>query len=463
MKKLTLPITISILLIAAYEVVHLSKPELLSMKGTEYVIAALLVGFSIILVRAVSYLLFDVVFVKRKGREAPALLRGLLSTVLYALCFVLIYKLILRNELGSFEFVATSTVVSVIIGLALQDTLGNLFAGISIHIEQPFHILDAIRIGSELGKVEAVTWRTTSIRTNNNTLIIFPNSKVARESLEVYPFNGLNRRVLRFPAPYQLPPQRVIPLVRETVRTLPNIAPEKIPVVRIAEFHDSSITYEILYWVKDYMLTPDLDAKIREHIWYVYRRNEIDIPYPIRHVLMEELQSTSKPQNEGYEKIIEAVAIFEPLTAEEREAVVKSLVKYVYAPGEVILRHGEPGDSMFVISRGKAEVQVPQTNGSLQRVAVLEQGNFFGEMALLTGEPRNADVSALDEVEILEIRKSVLQQLLDENSQLAEALSHKLAERQAELVERSRAMPEDEKRIHSKNLLHRVKRFFNLD
>lgn len=463
MKKLTLPITISILLIAAYEVVHLLKPELLAMKGTEYVIAALLVGFSIILVRAVSYLLFDIVFVKRKGREAPALLRGLLSTVLYAICFVLIYKLILRNELGSFEFVATSTVVSVIIGLALQDTLGNLFAGISIHIEQPFHILDAIRIGSELGKVEAVTWRTTSIRTNNNTLIIFPNSKVARESLEVYPFNGLNRRVLRFPAPYQLPPQRVIPLIRETVRTLPNIATEKIPVVRIAEFHDSSITYEVLYWVKDYMLTPDLDAKIREHVWYVYRRNEIDIPYPIRHVLMEEQQPALKPQNENYEKIIEAVAIFEPLTAEERDTVIKSLVKYVYAPGEVILRHGDPGDSMFVISRGKAEVQVPQTNGNLQRVAVLEQGNFFGEMALLTGEPRNADVNALDEVEILEIRKGVLQQLLNENSQLAEALSHKLAERQAELVERSRAMAEEEKRIHSKTLLHRVKRFFNLD
>lgn len=462
MKKLTLPITISILLIAAYEVVRFFKPEVLAMKGTEYVIAALLVGFTIILVRAVSYVLFDVVFVKRKAREAPALLRGLLSTVLYAVCFILIYKVVLRNELGGFEFIATSTVVSVIIGLALQDTLGNFFAGISIHIEQPFHILDAIRIGGEIGKVEAVTWRTTSIRTSNNTLIIFPNSKVAREQLEVYPFNGLNRRVLRFPAPYQLPPQRVIPLVRETARTLPGIAPERIPVVRIAEFHDSSITYEILYWVKDYMLTPDLDAKIREHIWYVYRRNDIDIPYPIRHVLMEEQQPVLKPREETHDRIIEAVAIFEPLTAEERDAVVKSLVKYIYAPGEIILRQGDPGDSMFVISRGKAEVQIPQTNGSLQRVAVLERGNFFGEMALLTGEPRNANVSALDEVEVLEIRKSVMQELLNKNSQLAEALSHKLVERQAELVERARLMPEEEKRRHSQTLLHRVKGFFNL-
>src|ERR1044072_7219 len=193
MKKLTVPITITVLLSAAYAMGRLFKPDLMAMKGAKYVLAALLVGFSIILVRAASYLLFDIVFGKRKGREAPALVRGLLSTILYAICFMLIYKLLLNSELGGFEIIATSTVVSVIIGLALQATLEHFLAGISIHIEQPFHILDAIRIDKEIGKVEAVTWRTTSIRTNNNTLIFFPNRKGAREPLEVYPFNGLNR------------------------------------------------------------------------------------------------------------------------------------------------------------------------------------------------------------------------------------------------------------------------------
>lgn len=463
MKKLILPTTIGILLIVAYEAVRIFKPEILAMRVSDYVIAALLVGFSIILVRTVSYLLFDVAFVKRKGREAPALLRGLLSIILYTICFLLIYKLQLRNELGGFEFIATSTVVSVIIGLALQDTLGNFFAGLSIHIEQPYHILDTIRIGTEIGRIEAVTWRTTSIRTNNNTVIVFPNSRVAREPLEIYSFNDLNRRVLRFPAPYDMPPQKVIPLVRETVRTIANVAPERIPVVRIAEFHDSSITYEILYWVRDYMWAPEIDSKIREHIWYVYRRNDIEIPYPIRHVLLEEQQPSLKPQAESYDKIIEAVDIFEPLAAEEREVIVRSLVRYVYAPGETILRRGEPGDSMFVISRGKVEVQLPQTNGGLERVAVLEEGNFFGEMALLTGEPRNADIHAVDEVEILEIRKSVLQMLLTDNQELAEALSRKLAKRQAELATHTHAMPEEEKSIHSETLLRRIKRFFSLN
>jgi small-conductance mechanosensitive channel/CRP-like cAMP-binding protein len=462
MKKLALPLTLSILLLVVYETLKIVKPDVVAMAGYRYLLAAFLIGFSVFVVRAVSFVLFDVVFLKRKGREAPALLRGLLSIVLYSLFFLLIYRVVLDAQLGGFEIIATSTVVSVIVGLALQDTLGNFFAGLSIHIEQPFHILDAIRIGDMLGRVEAVTWRTTAIRTNNNTVILLPNSKVAREALEIYPFNSLNRRVFSFPAPYSIAPQKIIPLVRDTVRTVPNVAPEKTPVVRISNFSDSSITYEILYWVKDYMWIHDIDAKIREHIWYVYSRNQIEIPFPIRHVLLEQQEPRMKSQDDGYERVIASVDIFEPLTFTEREAVVKSLIKYAYAPGEAIIRCGDPGDSMFIICRGRVEVQLPSNNGDLKHVAVLEPGNFFGEMALLTGEPRNADVYALDEVEVLEIRKPVIQQLFGENAGLAEALSHKITERQVGLAEHSRAMSEDVKQAQKETILRRIKRFFSL-
>jgi small-conductance mechanosensitive channel/CRP-like cAMP-binding protein len=462
MKKLALPFTLSILLLLVYQALRLFRPDLVGMSGYAYLQAAFLIGLSVFAVRAISFVLFDVVFQRRKGREAPALLRGLLSAILYAAFFLLIYKLVLRQQLGGFEFIATSTVVTVIIGLALQDTLGNFFAGLSLHIEQPFHILDAIRIGNMLGRVEAVTWRTTSIRTNNNTIILLPNSKVAREEVEIYPLNNLNRHILRFPAPYWVPPEKIMPLVRESLRTVGNIAPEKTPVVRVAEFSGSSITYEVLYWVKDYLWVHDIDAKIREHLWYVYSRNEIEIPFPTRRVMLEQLEPKIKSQESGYEKVLASVDIFDPLTVEERDAVVRALVKYAYAPGEVIIRRGDPGDSMFIICRGRVEVQLPSNNGDLKQVAVLEPGNFFGEMALLTGEPRNADVYALDEVEVLEIRKPIIQQLFDDNAGLAEALSHRITERQAELNEHARALPEHLKQAQRETLLRRIQRFFSL-
>jgi CRP-like cAMP-binding protein len=211
------------------------------------------------------------------------------------------------------------------------------------------------------------------------------------------------------------------------------------------------------------MLTPDTDAKIREHIWYIYSRNDLYIPFPVRHVMYEKVEQAQKPKEIDYGSAIEAVDLFDTMTAQEKEAVVKAMVRYVYAPGELILRRGEAGDSMFIICRGRVEVKLPGSNVDLQRVALLEPGNCFGEMALLTGEPRNADVYAFDEVEILEIRKAIIQQLIDENNDLAEAFSQKIARRQAKLEAYSHTAPEREERMRSQqNLLRRIKGFFGV-
>jgi small-conductance mechanosensitive channel/CRP-like cAMP-binding protein len=459
MKKLFIPLTLSLVLALIYGIVRLPEPDLLGEEPLKWLFWAALFSFGIFVVRATGFVLFDVLFQKRKGREAPALLRGVVSIVGYLLLLMLAYWLVLDKNLGN--ILATSAVVSVILGLALQDTLGNFFAGISLHIEQPYHIKDAIKVENLLGRVEAVTWRATTIRTNDNTIIIIPNSRVARDAIEVFPFGNLNRRILRFPAPYRIPPETVISIVREAVRTMPNVAAEITPVVRIHEFAESSVTYEALYWVKDYMWTPDMDAKIRERIWYVFRRSDIEIPFPIRTILMGG-QEPSAAREADYARVIEQVDIFEPLTAEEKETVVDGLVKYIYAPGEIIIRRGDPGESMFVVYRGKVEVRLPSNNGDQQQVAVLEPGNFFGEMALFTGESRSADVSAIEEVELLEIRKSVIEQLLGNNVLLAEQLSRKVADRQAELTALTRVMPDEEKRMQSQTILHRIKWFFRI-
>jgi small-conductance mechanosensitive channel/CRP-like cAMP-binding protein len=462
MKKIFLPLSVSLIMAAVYLVIRVLRPQLLDYDSSKYLRALILLCFSVFVVRAVSYVLFDVIFLKRKGRQAPAVLRAPVSILLYAPLLMLIYYKVFEGGSGGIELLATSTVVTVIIGLALQDTLGNFFAGLSLHIEQPFHILDAIKIGDVLGRVEAVTWRTTTLRTNNNSVVIFPNSKLAREQLEVHSFNGLNRRIIRFPAPYSVPPERVIHLTQQTAATIPNVASEKTPFVRLVEFADSSITYELLYWVKDYMLIHDIDSKIKEHIWYIFQRNQIAVPFPVRHVLMEQLDPKRAPDKAGYEHMLQSVEILEPLNESERETLAHSMVKHVFAPGELILRLGEPGDSMFIIERGSVEVQLHAADGKLQQVAVLERGNFFGEMALLTGEPRTADITALEETEILEIRKPAMKKLLDQNAQLADALSQKLAERQLRLNEYAR-MPEEDRQAQKRSLLGRIQGFFGLD
>jgi branched-chain amino acid transport system substrate-binding protein len=210
------------------------------------------------------------------------------------------------------------------------------------------------------------------------------------------------------------------------------------------------------------MWVPDIDAQIRQHVWYIYRRGEIEIPFPVRHVLLEQQEPALSHQEADYDQVIDSVEVFAPLSAEEKEAVARSAIRSVYAPGELILRRGDPGDSMFVIYRGNVQVRLPSRDGNPQQVAELKAGNFFGEMALLTGEPRNADVITVSEVETLEIRKGVLQQLLDNNAALAEALSRTISERQVRLDEYARAMPEEERRVKAQTILRRIQRFFGL-
>jgi CRP-like cAMP-binding protein len=118
---------------------------------------------------------------------------------------------------------------------------------------------------------------------------------------------------------------------------------------------------------------------------------------------------------------------------------------------------------MFVIYRGNVEVRLPNRDGNAQQVAELKPGSFFGEMALLTGEPRNADVVAVSEVETLEITKGILQQLLDNNTELAEGLSHMITERQTRLDEYARVVPDQEKHVTRNAILRRIQRFFGLD
>lgn len=463
MKRITLPLAISMVLFTIYLTVLIVASEWRDKPAIKYLQAAILIAFFTAVVRLIDRFLFDILFVKRNKRQAPALLRGLLATTLYIIALLFIARSVLNTELG-IGVLATSTVISVILGLALQDTLGNLFAGISLHVEQQFRILDAIRIGDMVGKVESVTWRTTAIRTNNNSIVLYPNSRVAREAIEIYPFNNLNRRVMPFPAPYSVLPETVIAMIRDSVTSLPGVASEKTPIVRINNFADSYVNYEVLYWVKDYMLTNDLDTKIRERIWYLYRRNGIEIPFPIRHLLVENVERAraAAPGDNNCLQAVEAVSLFEPLCAEERVALADAAVQHIYAPGEPILRRGDAGDSMFIVQRGKVEVRLPATNSDQQPVAVLDPGGYFGEMGLLTGEPRTADVTAIGEASILEIKKSALQPLLQENTALAAALSERVANRQAQLSELSQVMPEDEKLMRKESILRRVQRFFSL-
>src|SRR5213075_3572062 len=183
----------------------------------------------------------------------------------------------------------TSALFGVIIGLALQDTLGNFFAGISLHADRPFQVGDVIVVGQQkhTGVVESFTWRAIKIRTFQNHVVLVSNSLAARESIEVAPRDNLNARIVFFSTIYTDSPAKTIHDVRESVRVADNVSDKITPIVRIRGLGDSSVDWEIKYWLDDYAKYNDTDALVRQRVWYTLRRNGLTFAFPTRTLYLE--------------------------------------------------------------------------------------------------------------------------------------------------------------------------------
>src|SRR5262245_29224907 len=146
-------------------------------------------------VRLVNAAIFDFAFRLRRGYEAPTLVRNIFSLIAFTILFVIIFKVEYADvNLGA--LFTTSAIFGVIIGLALQDTLGNFFAGISLHADRPFQVGDVIVVGHHVGVVESITWRAIKLRTFQNHIVLVSNSSAAKEAIEVSPRNNLNARLV---------------------------------------------------------------------------------------------------------------------------------------------------------------------------------------------------------------------------------------------------------------------------
>jgi small-conductance mechanosensitive channel/CRP-like cAMP-binding protein len=416
---------------------------------------------ALVIVRALSALIFSITFRIRKGYEAPSLIRNLFSIITFVICFVLIFNRFYPGiNLGA--LFTTSAIFGVIIGLALQDTLGNLFAGISVHADKPFQVGDVIVVGQgRIGVVESITWRAVKLRTFQNHVLMLSNSSVAKEAIEVCPRNNLNARIVFFSTTYSDSPAKTIHLVREAIREANNVSPRIRPIVRIRNLGDSSIEWEVKYWLDDYAKYNDTDALVRQLIWYAFRRNNIQFAFPTRTIFMEQAETLDDMHRDarGFIDRLSAVDIFAPLSTDEMGLLAKASASHVFAPGEYVIRAGESGDSMFVVHRGSVKVQV-NDNGTARSVAVLQEGDFFGEMALFTGEPRTANIVAAEETEVLEIGHDAMKHLFDTNPDLVDSLSHIIAERRVGLAASaetaSRAEPD------TAGILSSIKRFFGI-
>lgn len=414
------------------------------------------------IVRFLGYLIFGTAFRTAGQAEISSLLRTVLSIVIYIVSFFIIFQS-QYPDVQLAPLFTGSAILGIVVGLALQDTLGNLFAGIALQADQPFQVGDVINLGTRGGGVvESVSWRGVKIRTFQNKLLIISNAVLGKESIEVAPRGNLNARIVYFETLYTNSPARTIQVVREAVRQVENVSQKVRPVVRIKNLGANGLEWEVKFWLEDYKKYNDTEALVRQRIWYVFQREKIQFPFPARTIHIEP-KAEETPVEELTETITERFSrlpIFAPLSEEETEKLARGCYVRVFAPGESIVRMGQEGNSMFVIVRGSVKVQIPE-NGQQKTLNTLKENDFFGEMSLLTGQPRSATVVAVEETEVLQIRKQALKPIFENNPQLVQAIVEIIDERKVLLNAEAESAPEAEG-ADSRGVMRLIKNFFGL-
>jgi small-conductance mechanosensitive channel len=419
-------------------------------------------GIVIAVVRFFIFLIFGAALKKSSEHEIASILKTVVSIVIYIVAFFIIFQ----SQYPKVDLTALftgSTILGIVVGLALQDTLGNLFAGIALQADQPFQVGDVVSISNHgTGIVESVSWRGVKIRNFQNRIIIISNSVLGKATIEVAPKDNLNARLVFFNTVYSAPPTKTIQIVRDVVQKVENVSSQIRPIVRIRNLAESGIDYEIKYWLEDYSKYNETDALIRQRIWYAFQREGIHFAYPTRTLYIENQSpqpDTTKTVSIAFERLSE-VPVFEPLTDEDTRKLAEKAVVKVFPPGEPIVKRGQKGDSMFVIHRGSAKVQVRE-KGKVKVIRNLSEGEFFGEMALFTGEPRSATVIALEETEVLEIKKESLKPILEANPDLVERFGEIITRRQAKLQEITTDQPSSAQ-PQKKNIFNSIRKFFGV-
>jgi small-conductance mechanosensitive channel/CRP-like cAMP-binding protein len=354
---------------------------------------------------------------------------------------------------------AATAVSAVVLGLALQDTLGNFFAGLAIQIEKPFRVGHWVNVHGADGLVSEITWRATKVRTKSGTFVIVPNSLLSKDTIVNYSEPTIETRLdIEVGVSYEVAPNRVKATILDAIRDEPLISHVVPPEVLLVNFGESSMTYRVRVWIADFAADERLKDHVRSAIYYAFHRAGIVIPFPIRTVIMKPPASTDVDP-ELVEQALRRVSIFADLPVEQRLQIAGVSHRGVYGAGESVVRQGAEGCSMFVLLSGEVAVLI---DPGAREVARIPSGGFFGEMSLLTGEPRTATVRTTMDSELLEITADEFKEFVLANPSAVERLGNAIARRQAELDQARAAGHGEAAGEASRGLVDRIRRFFNL-
>ncbi|HZE61429.1 MAG TPA: mechanosensitive ion channel family protein [Burkholderiales bacterium] len=426
---------------------------------------------AIALIRLVGFAAFRL-FLPLAGREWPRIIEDVVILVLYV-----IYGFVQLRGAGVdlSSIVTTSAILTAVLAFAMQDTLGNLLGGLAIQIDNTIQVGDWVAVDGLQGQVRDIRWRSTLIETRNWETAVIPNSQIMKGRVQILGKRDGQprqwRRSLRFMVDPRVPPARVIATINEEMRDVPiaNVARQPAPNTVLHGFVMGNLEYDLRYWLLDLLEDEITDSMVRVHLFATLQRAGIRIAEEqrtIHAVSRDEAHADAVRKREIGRRLemLRGVDLFTVLSEDEMTEIAEQLQYAPFARGDVITKQGSVAHWLYLIMFGEAEVRYEPEHSAPQLISTLRAGQFFGEMALLTGDTRSATVMAKTDVECYRLEGKAFQGLLLKRPEIAEGMSRVIATRRPDLekVREAFATQPGTAQAEQFDLLGRIRRFFGL-
>jgi small-conductance mechanosensitive channel/CRP-like cAMP-binding protein len=378
----------------------------------------------------------------------PGVLHGFILIVIYLFVLFAVFKGALGVNIT--PLLATSAIFTAIIGLALQGVLSNVLAGISLNLTRSFSRGDWVKIGPHEGVVQDTNWRETLLLDRASNIIVIPNNTVAAEMIVNFTRPD-HKTALTIPLKVGAgaPPAVVLDALRQAAREVPEVIASPAPQAYILSYDELGISYLVKFWVTDFARKNTIIGDVGRHIWYKFKREEIDVPVVFGEGIKGVIAAVSAAKGMEVEAGEKGRTFRDLLDSnllryqegekkgqllvpeEEVRKLAEAVCRRRYTRGEVLFRQGEKGESCFIVAAGtlKGEIVYEEKGKRFTSEFEVGPGGIFGEMSLFTGLPRTATGIVKGEAELLEITAENFAGLLSRNPQLAEVMADLVSSR----------------------------------
>lgn len=410
-------IPFSTLFIIQFQLLQLPQNNIF-LKFTETFLWIILIYFGLTLI---NQILFEDAQQGTWRSNVPKLLLDLSRTFLVLIGTAIVLSNVWDANLG--QLITALGVGSLVIGLALQDSLGNIFSGVTLLLEQPIKIGDWIELGDIHGQVYEITWRSVHIYTRQRDLVIVPNSELAKGSFRNYsspePIHGVEVEI-KFSC--NDIPNKVIEVLKETALDTKGVLREPPPRVLLTSLDDWFLMYKTIFFVRDYIQGIESKHEFQLRMWYCSQRHNLTMPYPISIEYQSSIPVTDEYPHKALD-ILKQVPGWDSLDQNVLPEVLEHSIIENYAQEEVIVKEGQLLRGLFIVLEGKVALSFINSFGQTQIVGHIFSGEIFGEKSCLLSRQRS-DITAtsLIDTQLLIIPIELLQSKIKQFPLLANKL-----------------------------------------